>query len=72
MGVAWVPFLLNGDVSAVANLSEQLAQSGIVDPAATDRAHDALGAGGEEPDVTPHDIGVFRVIDVLEVRRSAG
>ena len=51
----------------VADLSEQLAQSRIVDPAATDRAHDALSAGVEEPDVAPHDIGVFRVVDVLEV-----
>src|SRR5208337_4453374 len=67
MGVAWVPFLLDGDVSAVADLIEQLAQSRIVDPTATDRAHDALSAGVEEPDVAPHDIGVFRVVDVLEV-----
>src|SRR5271166_457490 len=67
MGVAWVPFLLDGDISAVADLSEQLVQSRIVDPTATDRAHDALSAGVEEPDVAPHDIDVFRVVDVLEV-----
>src|ERR1700722_11624144 len=67
VGVAWVPFLLDCDVSRVSDLIEQIPQSEIVDPAATDWAHDALSAGVEEPDMSVHDIGVLRVVNVLEV-----
>ena len=48
VGVARVPFLLDCDVSHVSNLIEQIPQSEIVDPAATDRAHNSLCAGVED------------------------
>src|SRR3984957_4410549 len=67
VGVPWVPFLLDCDLSLVSDLIEQIPQSEIVDPAATDWAHDALSAGIEEPDMLVHDIGVLRVVNVLKV-----
>src|SRR3984885_5512297 len=67
VGVARVPFLLDGDISRVSDLIEQIPQSEIVDPAATDRAHDPLCAGVEEPDATFHDVGIFCCVDVLEM-----
>src|SRR5580693_4243099 len=67
VGAARVPFLLDGDVSRVSDLIEQIPQSEIVDPAATDRAHNPLCAGIEEPDATFHDVGVFCRVDVLEM-----
>ncbi len=66
-GVAWVAFLLDGDVTAVADFREQLADSDIVDPSAADGAHDSLRASVEEADAALHDICVDRVVDVLEV-----
>src|SRR5208337_141027 len=66
-GVAWVTFLLDGDVSAVADFGQKFVQSETADPAFSDRVHHSFGAGVEEPDMAVHDVGVFRVVGVLEV-----
>lgn len=50
-GVEGVAFLFDRDEALVANAVEQCADGGVVDDAAADRAHDALGAGFEEADV---------------------
>ena len=60
-GVARVPLLFDGDVSAVADFGEQLPHRGVVDPATAYGAHDSFSTGVEEADVAGRLAGQMTV-----------